>query len=56
MSRTTQGGYAPAYAMPSSRTGPPVSASIPAYGGDPRRDMMGAYPPAGYSESRRHGR
>ena len=53
ISRSTQGGYVPG-PYTTSRTGPPVSASIPAYP-DRRGDTMGAYPP-GYSDlsSRRH--
>lgn len=53
ISRTTQGGYVqPPYA---SRTQPPVTMSIPAPYGDPRRDMMGSQTSSGYSDSRRHG-
>lgn len=52
ISRTTPGGT---YVQPPgyiSRTAPPVSSSIPASYGDPRRDMMGGHP-SGYAERRK---
>lgn len=52
---TTQGGYIPP-PYTTSRTVPPVSASIPANYPDRRGEIMGAYPPGYPDSSRRHGR
>lgn len=57
ISRTTQGGYIPAPYTTSSRSAPPVSASIPATYPERRGgEIMGAYPPGYPDPSRRHGR
>lgn len=55
ISRTAQGGYIPP-PYTTSRTAPPVSASIPANYPDRRGEIIGAYPPAYPDSSRRHGR